>query len=299
MTDLLAAKYLTPEAVSKLSNMQLRARLVVEGFIAGLHKSPYHGFSVEFTEHRAYIPGDPLKNIDWRVYGRTDKFFVKQFEEETNLKAYLLLDCSGSMGYKSGKVSKLEYGSYLTAALTYLLLQQRDAAGLALFDTKLRSYIPPRSMQGYLNRILSELEKTAPGGETALGTILHSTAERLKRRGLVIVLSDLLDDPEGILSGLKHFRHDGHEVLLFHILDPMERSFAFKGNLRFRDMETGEKIPASAEHLIDAYREEFRLFLETIEAGCREYKIDYALFDTSEPFDGALMRYVNKRGRMR
>ena len=279
--------------------MQLRARLVVEGFIAGLHKSPYHGFSVEFTQHRPYIPGDPLKNIDWRVYGRTDKFFVKQYEEETNLKAYILLDCSASMGYTSGGISKLKYGSYLAAALTYLLLRQRDAVGLMTFDTEIRSYIPPRSIQGYLNRILVELENTTPGGETDIGSILHLTAERFKRRGLVIVISDLLDDAEGILNGFKHFRHDGHEALVFQTLDPMERSFAFRGNIRFRDMETGEKMPSSPEHLRADYRREFANFLKTLEGGCRDQKIDYALYDTGEPFDMALFQYLNKRARIR
>ena len=292
-------QYLTPDAVSRLKNMQLRARLVVEGFIAGLHKSPYHGFSVEFTQHRPYMPGDPPRKIDWRVYGRTDKFFVKQFEEETNLKSYLLLDCSASMGYRSGKITKLDYSSYLSASLTYLLLQQRDAVGLITFDDKLRTYIPPRSIQGYLNRILVELENNQPGGETDIGGMLHLAADRFKRRGLVVVISDLLDDPESILSGLKHFRHDGHEVLLFHVLDPMEKSFGFKGNIRFRDMETSERLPASPEHLREAYREEFGRYLKTIESGCRDHKIDYVPFDTEEPFDTALFAYLNKRGRLR
>ena len=290
--------YLTPQAVSKLKNMQLRARLVVEGFIAGLHKSPYHGFSVEFTQHRPYMPGDPLKNIDWKVYGRTDKFFVKEFEEETNLKTYILLDCSASMGYKSDGISKLEYGSYLVAALTYMLLKQRDAVGLLTFDTQIRNYIPPRSIQGYLSRILTELEGIAYGGETDISNILHLTAERFKRRGLVILISDLLDDAEEILNGLKHFRHDGHEVLVFQILDPMEKSFAFRGNIRFRDMETRERMPSAPEHLRLDYRKEFSDFLSTIQNGCREHRIDHALYDTEEPFDTALFNYLTKRARM-
>ncbi len=282
-----------------MKNMQLRARLVVEGFIAGLHKSPYHGFSVEFAEHRPYFPGDPLKNVDWRVYGKTDKFFVKQFEEETNLKAYILLDVSGSMGYASNGISKLVYGSYLAAALTYLLLKQRDAVGLITFDRGLKDYIAPRSIQGYLSRILSVLEKLTPGGETDIAPTLHLMAERIKRRGLVIVISDLLDDEEGIIGGLKHFRHDGHEALVFHLLDPQEKAFAFGGNVRFKDMETGEKIPASPEHLRDDYRLEFKRYLNFIESGCRDHRIDYALFDTDEPFDTALSKYLNKRLRLR
>ena len=294
-----AIKYLTPEVVSRLKNMQLRARLVVEGFIAGLHKSPYHGFSAEFTQHRPYMPGDPLKIIDWRVYGRTNKFFVKQFEDETNLKAYLLLDCSASMNYTSGGVTKHEYAAYLSSALTYLLLQQRDAVGLLTYDDKIRSYLPPRSIQGYMNRILGELENSVPGGETDIGSILHTTAERLKKRGLVILISDLLDEPESILGGLKHFRHDGHEVLVFHLLDPVEKTFSFRGNLLFHDVETGEKMPASPEHLQEAYREEFKNYLKEIESGCREHRIDYILFDTAEPFDTALFKYFDKRARLR
>ncbi len=299
MTTTNPAKYLSPDTVSRLKNMQLRAKLVVEGFIAGLHKSPYHGFSTEFTEHRPYFPGDPLKIIDWRVYGRTDRFFVKQYEDETNLKAYLLLDCSASMGYTSGKLTKLQYASYLAAALAYLLLLQRDAAGLLTFDTQIRQYLPPRSMQGYLNPLLSQLENTVPGGETDIGGLLHQTAERIKRRGLVILLSDLLDEPQSILNGLKHFRHLGHEVLVFHLLDPQERDFAFKGNVLFKDLETGEKLPVSPEHLQSAYREEFRGFLQQMENGCREHRIDYMLFGTDQSYDQTLFHYLHKRMMMR
>ncbi|MBL7190525.1 DUF58 domain-containing protein [bacterium] len=280
--------------------MQLRARLLVEGFIAGLHKSPYHGFSVEFSQHRQYIPGDPLKNIDWRVYGRTDKFFVKQFEEETNLKAYILLDCSASMGYSSGKnITKLEYSSYLTAALTYLLLSQRDAVGLITFDQSIRSYLPPRSIQGYMSRIMSELTDIQPGGKTGIGETLHLIAERIKRRGLVIVISDLFDEENSILMGLKHFRHYHHEVLVFHILDPIEKSFALQGNLRLKDLETNDRLPVLPEHVRIDYQREFKKYLNIIENGCVNHKIDYSFFDTSKSFDTALFRYINKRKRMR
>jgi len=291
--------YLTPEAVSRLKNMSLRARLVVEGFITGQHRSPYHGFSVEFSQHRPYMPGDPLKNIDWRVFGRTDKYYVKQYEEETNLKAYILLDCSASMSYASGEVSKLQYGSYLSAALTYLLLKQRDAVGLLTFDRKINTYIPPRSIQEYLNRILTELDNLEPGGETEIGTTLHLMADRIKRRGLIILISDLFDDEETILGGLKHFRHSGHEVLIFHILDPMEKSFAFKGNLRMKDLETQEKIPLSPEHLKQDYRKQFQKWMTGIENGCRDNKIDYSLFDTSTTFDLALSLFLSKRSKMK
>jgi uncharacterized protein (DUF58 family) len=267
----------------------------VEGFITGLHRSPYHGFSVEFSQHRPYMPGDALKNIDWRVWGRTDKFFVKQYQEETNLKAYIILDSSASMGYTSGKVSKLQYGAYLSAALTYLLLKQRDAVGLVTFDRQIRTLIPPRSFPGYLNRILAELEHVQPGGETIIGENLHLIAERLKRRGLVIIISDLLSEEGEILSGLKHFRHNGHEAIVFHLLDPQERNFNFHGNIRFKDLETKDKLPTAPDHLREIYRREFEGWLKGLEDGCRDNRIDYARFDTQEPFDFALSRFLNKR----
>ncbi len=205
-------KYLNAETIATLSNMQLRARMVVEGFIVGLHKSPYHGFSVEFAEHRAYGPGDDLRYLDWRLYGKTDRFYVKQFEEETNLKAHLMLDVSRSMTYGSGEISKLQYGSYLAAALTYLLLRQQDAVGLTLFSEEIQTHVRPSSRPSMLNNLLGMLENVEPAGETMLGSCLHRLAERIHRRGLVILISDLLDEVDPILNGFKHFRHDRHEV---------------------------------------------------------------------------------------
>jgi len=187
-------KYLNPEVVSKLSSIELKARLVVEGFIVGLHRSPYHGFSVEFAEHRQYMPGDDFRHIDWKVYGKSDRFFIKQFEEETNLKAYILLDASNSMGYKSDGISKLEYGSYLAASLSYLMLRQQDAPGLLVYDEKIRSYIPPKGARSHINPILRQLSNTLPSNMTDASVAFHELADRVKRRGLIIVISDLLDD---------------------------------------------------------------------------------------------------------
>jgi len=288
-------KFLHPDVVSRLSNMNLRARLVVEGFIIGLHRSPYHGFSVEFSEHRQYMPGDEPKRIDWKVYGKTNRFFVKQFEEETNLKAYILLDASASMGYKSGRISKLTYASYLAASLTYLMLRQQDSVGLVTFDRKIRKYIPPRAVSNYLNVILGELDKIRSGHETNVSETFHELAERIKRRGLIIVLSDLFDDPHRVLSGLKHFRHKKHEVIVFHILDPMERNFSFKGETVFKDLETGEEISTQAWHIRNDYRKQMQEFIETYKRHCLENRIDYVLIDTSEPFDKALFDYLVKR----
>jgi uncharacterized protein (DUF58 family) len=290
---------LRPEFVSRLKNMQLRARLVVEGFMVGLHKSPYHGFSVEFAEHRPYMPGDSLRNLDWKVFAKTDRFYVKQYEEETNLKSYLLVDVSNSMNFGTTEVTKFQYASYLAAALSYLMIQQRDAVGLAAYDTELRSYLPPRSVHTYLNVLLTQLEKTAPSSRTDIGKNLHAVADRITRRGLVIVLSDLLDDPDKILSGLKHFRHDGHEVLVFHILDPREIDFAYSGDIRFRDLETEEEMPTQPWHLRRAYREQIAGFIETLRRRCREDSIDYVLLNTQTSYAEALIQYLTKRKRLR
>lgn len=293
------AEYLSPEFVSKLKNMQLRARMVVEGFIAGLHKSPYHGFSVEFAEHRAYMPGDPLRNLDWKLYAKTDRFYVKQYEEETNLKSYLLLDVSNSMNFGTTGVTKFQYASYLAAALSFLMIQQRDAVGLAAYDTALRAYLPPRSVRTYLNVLLSKLETTQPSSQTDIGKNLHAVADRISRRGLIVVLSDLLDDPTNILAGLKHFRHDGHEVLVFHILDPRELDFAYSGDVRFRDLETQEEIPTQPWHLRKEYRGLMNEFIDTMRRGCREDRIDYHLLNTQTNYGDALIRYLNKRSQLR
>ncbi len=291
-------KYLNPEVVSRLGRMDLVARLVVEGFITGLHRSPYHGFSAEFAEHRPYMPGDPVKDIDWKAYGKSDRLYVKEFEEETNLKAYILLDQSGSMGFSSGGVSKLEYGRYLAAALSSLLLRQRDAVGLITFDSRIRRYLPPRSVQSYLHVVLQELARAESGEETDLGGVFHEMAERIERRGLIIVLSDLMDDPDRVLAGLKHFRHRKHEVLVFHILDPRERDFAFGKKARFVDLETGDEIPTEAWHIQRAYRERMDALIRKFQRDCREHFIDYVGVDTSRDFDAALFEYLAKRKRL-
>jgi uncharacterized protein (DUF58 family) len=211
-------KYLQPAVVAQLANMELRARLVVEGFITGLHKSPYHGFSVEFTEHRQYMPGDEIKHIDWKAYGKTDRFYIKQFEEETNLKSYIIVDASRSMDYaSSGNLKKFEYTSFVAAALAYLMIEQRDAVGLTLYDEAVRVTLLPRAARSYLKQILKELELAQPAKTTGTAASLHLVAEQIKRRGLVIVLSDLFDNPESVMTALKHFRHKGHEVVVMQV----------------------------------------------------------------------------------
>ncbi|KPK95855.1 hypothetical protein AMJ80_03275 [bacterium SM23_31] len=290
--------FLKPETLSRLSNLEIRARLVVEGFITGLHKSPYHGFSVEFAEHRQYMPGDEIKHIDWKVLGKTDRYYVKQYEEETNLKSYILLDVSGSMLYGSGKVTKIEYASYLAASLTYLMLKQRDSVGLALFSDKILKYVPPRSVQTYLIHILREIENIEPQGKTNVSPAFHLLAEKIKRRGLVIIISDLFDVPDKIVSGLKHFRHKKHEVLLFHILDPYEVSFAFNKESVFLDIETGEEINTLPWHIRRDYRRQVKDMLYFYQKFCRENRIDYVLMNTETELDKALSEYLIKRKRL-
>jgi len=292
-------KYLKPDVVAKLANMELVARLVVEGFITGLHKSPYHGFSVEFAEHRQYMPGDEIRHIDWKIYGKTDRYYIKQFEEETNLKAYLVLDASKSMAYASdGRLSKLEYAAFVGAALAQLMVQQRDAVGLTIYDEKIRSYMPPHATKSYLKEILRQLQLTEAGNKTGTADSLHGIAERIKRRGLVVILSDLFDKPADIMSALRHFRHKKHEVIVMQILDPMERSFAFGQDAIFKDLETSEEMMTQPWHIQKAYQEEMHKFLETYKKECRENSIDYVLIDTATPFDIALFEYLHKRERI-
>ncbi len=291
-------KYLKPDVISRISRLDLVARLVVEGFITGLHRSPYHGFSVEFSEYRPYMPGDPLRHIDWKVVGRTDRYYVKQFEEETNLRAYLLIDGSSSMGYTSGGMTKLHYANCLAAALSYLMLLQRDAVGLVTFDQKIRTYLPPRSVLSYLHLLLREMDMLKSGGETRLSTTFHELAERIKRRGLIIVFSDLFDDIEDVLTSLKHFRHRKHEVIVFHILDPKECAFDFQKDAVFIDMETGDKIETQPWHIRSDYQKRMNLFLERYKRECREHRIDYVQINTSQPFDVALFTYLSKRKKI-
>ncbi len=299
MADVSYKKYLQPEIIAKLSGLELKARLVVEGFITGLHRSPYHGFSVEFAEHRPYMPGDEIRAIDWKVYGRTSRYYIKRFEEETNLKAYIILDCSGSMTFASGGLSKLEYGSYLAASLAYLMVQQKDAVGLTLFDSKIQKHLRPRATRGYLKTLEEALNAPESRGETDIAPILHSLAERIRRRGLVIVISDLFDDPARVMAGLKHFRHRNHEVMVFQVLDPQERDFAYGGDVIFEDMETGERLATQPWHIRADYRALISAFTNHYKHACREHNIDYVLLDTRTSFDVALMEYLIRRKKMR
>ncbi len=299
MADQSHSKYLAPEVLSKLKSLEVKARLVVEGFIAGLHRSPYHGFSVEFAEHRQYMPGDSIRDIDWKVFAKSDRFYIKQYEEETNLKAYLLVDCSRSMAFAADqRLNKLTYALQLAAALSFLMLKQRDAVGLVGFDENINAYVPPRSAASHLHVLLREMEQFAPAQKTNVASTLHEMAERIKRRGLVIVLSDLLDDPDQIIAGLKHFRHKKHEIIVFHVLDPKERDFSFPLEAIFKDMETGEQVSTLPWQVKGEYQKVVGQILERFARECRMSNIDYVPIDTATPYDRALFAYLNKRARL-
>ncbi len=292
------SRFLDPAVVGKLENLELKARLIVEGYIAGLHRSPYHGFSVEFAEYRPYMQGDSLKTVDWKVYGRTDRTYVKVFEEETNLISNVLLDKSGSMGFPVGDTTKLDYASMLAASLAYLMIRQQDAVGLWTFDDAVRDRIPHRSVRKQLFHILQTLDRTTPGAKTSISPALHELAERMGRRGLIVLISDLMDSPEKVLMGLKHFRHRRHEVIVFHILDPREMDVDYKEEVEFEDMETGQKLRVEPAFLRDQFKKDVRAWIDTLERGCRNHQIDYHLLRTDTPFDKALTSYLGKRARM-
>ncbi len=293
--------YLDPAGLARVGNLELIAKQVVEGFLTGKHRSPYHGFSVEYLDHRSYTPGDEMRMLDWKVVARTDKYYVKLFEDETNLRATILLDCSKSMDFRGPSpdgLTKLQWGSYLAAALTYLLIRQNDAVGLMLFDTEVRSYIPPKAHPTQFRRILDVLDNVKVGGETDCGTVLHEAADRLKRRGLVILISDLIDDEAKIASGLQHFRHNNHEVLLFHTMDDAELTFPFERITRFQDMEGAGRVVVNPNTLRKRYLTRIQAFTEHLENVCHERKISYNLANTKEPYAPYLAAYLDKRHRI-
>jgi uncharacterized protein (DUF58 family) len=290
-------RYLDFDTLSRISNMQLLAKTVVEGFILGLHRSPYRGFSVEFAEYRQYVPGDEIRYLDWKVYGKTDRYYIKQFEEETNLSCHIVLDKSASMSYGSGRLTKLQYGSYLAASLAYFMMMQRDATGLVLFDTEIRSLLPARSRLPHLHRMLSELEGLEPAGGTATGKPLHDLAEGVKQRGLIVLISDLYDEPADVLGGLQHFRFLGNDVIVFQLVDPAEVEFPFDHLTEFVDPETGERLLTAPDAVRKQYLAEMEAFLNAYRQGCAELKVDYKLLDTSTPLELALSEYLYQRSR--
>ncbi len=293
-----AARFLDPAIVARLGTIDLKARTIVEGFLTGLHRSPYKGFSVEFAEYRQYLPGDDLATLDWKVYARSDRHFVKKYEEETNLTCHLLLDVSASMGYASGSVTKLQYGSYLAGALAYLMNRQRDAFGLIAFDDKIASLVPANARTGHLRAVLLALERLKLGAHTNVAKPLHELAAAVRKRGLVVLVSDLLDDPQQVLDGLKHFRYRGTDVVVFHVLDPYELTFPFERAARFRDMETADEVMAVPATIRQEYIERMQGMIAHYKRELGLVGIDYCLLDTSQPLEHGLMAYLMTRRRV-
>jgi uncharacterized protein (DUF58 family) len=297
-TNIDITKYLKPGILSSINNLEFLAKLIVEGFITGLHKSPFHGFSVEFSQHKPYMQGDSLKHIDWKVFARSDRYYIKQYEEETNLRCSILLDTSSSMTYKSKDISKLEYASILTASLAYLMLKQRDATGLMLFDDKIRKNLPVKSVPVYIKDIIFALSDIKPGNDTNITNALHTIAERIKRRGLIIIVSDLLDDPLKVLSGMKHLRYSKHEIIVFHIVDDQEVDFNFKGEYIFEDLENKHTIKADARYIQQEYLNQINKQHTFFKNSFYENHIDYIKIRTSEPIESSLTEYLLKRQKI-
>ena len=297
-----AEEYLRPDVIQEISRLDLKAKFIIQGFISGLHDSPYYGFSSEFSEHRKYTTGDDPKSIDWNVYARTDKFYIKRFEAETNLDCHILLDVSESMAYSyGGAVSKLEYAIYMAAALGYLMVNQQDAVGLITFDRDLTNVVPAASKRSHLVAILGVLASALKHRPSRLADCLHRAADLLRKRGLVCLFSDLIpadeEEQERVIEGLRHLRYRGHDVICFQVLDHAEVTFPFEGPAQFVDVESSASLRADAESVAAAYRSEVRSFVDTYSEACRRDRIDFVQVDTADPFDRALLSYLRTRQR--
>jgi len=316
-------KYFAPQELARVGNLQLLARSVVEGYISGMHHSPFKGFSTEFAEYRQYLPGDDLKHFDWKVYARSDKQYVRLYEDETNMTVTLLLDSSGSMAYDGegaeggpgmgerirdalvrdkddetlGGLSKFDYACFLAAALTYLLVKQRDQVGMVIFSETVRERIPPRSSPAHMKFILDRMEETEPSGQTAVAATLNAIATSMKRRGLVVVISDLIDDQDAVVNALCHFRHDRHEVIVLNVFDQAEIDFPFRGLVEFKDLETAQRMQVRPEVIRDEYQSKFKDFVDKYRRDCRGAGIDYQFVTTQTPFDAVLTAYLAQRMR--
>lgn len=299
-------KYLDPEILTKISRLELRARMIVEGFISGMHRSPYHGFSVEFAAHREYVPGDDIRHVDWRLFARGDRLYIKQYEEETNLRTTVLLDCSGSMLYPEHEPSrgssrgrwrnKHDYAATLAASLIYLLMHQQDACGLVLFDNQIREQIPPTSQTAQMRGMIEMIERRPPDGQTDVKMLLSSVADRMRQRGLVVLISDLLTDTKDVISGLQQLKHRGQDLIVMHVLDEDELSFPFTDNTLFEGIESPVQSLVDPQSLRENYLEIVREFISRIRSACMDHGIDYVLLSTKDPLDAGLSTYL--AGRM-
>ena len=295
-------KYFQPEVLSKISRLELRARHVVEGFVSGMHRSPYKGFSVEFASHRAYVPGDDIRHIDWRVYGRADRFFIKEYEEETNMRVHLLLDCSGSMAYPehpgTGRMTKWDYAATVAASLAHLLIYQQDGVGLTLFDTRIRLQLPVSTRRASLHAYGEAIEANPPDHSTDVKTVFPQLAARIPRRGMVVILSDLLTSVDDVISGLQQFRFGQHDVLVLHILDHDELEFPFADRTLFEGMEQiNLEILTDPQSLRNSYLTALHAFISRIRSACLDQRIDYALLSTADSLDVALTKFLSARMR--
>lgn len=288
--------YYDPQTLARIKDLELQARQIIEGFVSGSHKSPYQGISVEFAEHREYVPGDDIRHVDWKVFGKTDKYYLKQYEQETNLVCNLVLDISESMRYGSAGISKLQYGALLAAAIGYLVLNQQDSAGLVLFEDEIRQRVPASSQPSHMKQIMHLLATVEPSpNRSQIGAVLDELAERLNKRSLLMVISDCFDDVERIASGLKHLRYKRHEVVVFHILDPAEVEFNFQDMTLFKGLEAYSEVLAEPRGLREAYLEEFGNFLKSLSVTCRSCGVDYQMFRTDQPLSRVLPAYLAAR----
>ena len=296
MADTAEKNYLDPKVLNKIGNLELRARLVMEGFISGMHKSPFRGFSVEFAQHREYVPGDDIRFIDWKIFGKSDRFYIKEFEEETNLRAHIFLDQSESMAYgHENGVSKYDYAATAAAALAYMIQQQSDSVGLNLFHNKVETTIPPSNTRANLGNILHQINAASPTSQTKIGPVLQELSSHIPRRGMVMVLSDLFDDPKEVLAGLRNLAQRGHDVVVFHILDHDEVEFPFERMTLFEGLEEMPELLVDPRSLRDAYLNEINAFQEEIRKGCLKNRIDYVKVVNSQELDVILSSYLAAR----
>ena len=288
-------KYLNPNIVNQLNNLYIKAKLIVEGTMYGLHKSPFHGFSAEFSEHRAYSQGDQIKNIDWKLWSKTDKYYVKRFEEETNLSCHIFLDASKSMDFTSSNVTKFQYSQMIAAALSYLIIKQKDSLGLYTFNTEIKLSIPPKNNKNHLNTILTLMENMKTSGSTNISKVLNFNAEKIKKSGLIILITDLLDDTDKILEGLKHFQYYKHEILVFNVLDKQEVELEYKEKIIFEDLENKEKVNIEPWQIKDSYNKEYMNKINYFKSECLKNRIEYNLVYTDQDLDQAIHQFLNKR----
>lgn len=289
-------EYLRPDVIQQVKRLDLRARFIVEGFLSGLHNSPYHGFSVEFSEHRKYTAGDDIRQIDWSVFAKTDRFYIKKYQAETNLDAYLLVDSSASMDFAAGdRMTKMDYSICLAAAMGYMMINQQDSVGLMTFDEKLRTFLPPKCKRSHLTNVLATLARTKPTGKTHLAEAIHQAASKISKRSLIILLSDMLADQDEVIKALHHLKYRGHDLIIFQVLDYSEVMFDFDGQVSFEEPETGEEIQADPQGIRSAYLAELQRFIDEYKRQCQAVRADFVTVDNSMTFDKALLQFLVER----